>query len=69
MAELAGSLSLGLADSLFYKAAEMNGLILTSTITANTPTLSVLVLKEKFRKRFFIAVALIVIGNYITLFL
>jgi drug/metabolite transporter (DMT)-like permease len=70
---IAGSLSLGLADSLFYKAAEMNGLVLTSTITANTPMvqqiLSVLILKEKLRKKFFIAVALIILGNYLILFL
>jgi drug/metabolite transporter (DMT)-like permease len=70
---IAGSLSLGLADSLFYKAAEINGLVLTSTITANTPMvqqiLSVLILKEKLRKRFFIAVALIILGNYLILFL
>lgn len=33
---IAGSLSLGLADSWFYKAAEINGLVLTSTITANS---------------------------------
>ena len=70
---IAGSLSLGLADSLFYRAAEINGLILTSTITANTPMVqqvfSILFLKEKFRKRFLIAVCLIIIGNYIILFL
>ncbi len=70
---IAGSLSLGFADSLFYMAAEINGLVLTSTITANTPMvqqiLSVLLLKEKLRKRFFIAVALIIIGNYLILFL
>ncbi|MFX1445068.1 MAG: EamA family transporter [Promethearchaeota archaeon] len=70
---IAGSLSLGLADSLFYEAARINGLILTSTITANTPMVqqifSVLILKEKFRKRFLIAVSLIIIGNYIILFL
>ena len=69
---IAGSLSLGLADTLFYKAAEINGLILTSTFTANTPMiqqiLSILILKEKFRKRFIIAVGLIIIGNYIILF-
>jgi len=70
---IAGSLSLGLADSFFYKAAEINGLVLTSTITANTPMVqqifSLTLLKEKFRKRFIIAVALIIIGNYIILFL
>lgn len=70
---IAGSLSLGLADSFFYKAAEINGLVLTSTITANTPMVqqifSLALLKEKFRKRFIIAVALIIIGNYIILFL
>ena len=70
---IAGSLSLGLADSLFYKAAEINGLILISTITANTPMvqqlLSIIVLKEKFRKRFILAVLLIIVGNYIILFL
>ena len=70
---IAGALSLGLADTLFYKAAEINGLVLTSTFTANTPMLqqilSILILKEKFRKRFIIAVGLIIIGNYIILFL
>ena len=70
---IAGALSLGLADTLFYKAAEINGLVLTSTFTANTPMiqqiLSILILKEKFRKRFIFAVALIVIGNYIIIFL
>ncbi|MBD3215835.1 MAG: EamA family transporter [Candidatus Lokiarchaeota archaeon] len=70
---IAGSLSLGLADSFFYKAAEINGLVLTSTITANTPMVqqifSLTLLKEKFRKRFIFAVALIIIGNYIILFL
>ena len=70
---LAGALSLGLADTLFYKAAEINGLVLTSTFTANTPMvqqlLSILILKEKFRKRFIIAVGLIIIGNYIIIFL
>ncbi|NHJ26038.1 MAG: DMT family transporter [Candidatus Lokiarchaeota archaeon] len=70
---LAGSLSLGFADSLFYKAAEINGLVLTSTFTANTPMVqqifSILFLKEKFRKRFIFAVALIIIGNYIIIFL
>ncbi|MHA1272764.1 MAG: EamA family transporter [Promethearchaeota archaeon] len=70
---LAGALSLGLADSLFYKAAELNGLVLTSTITANTPMVqqifSVLILREKFRKRFIIAVCLIILGNYLILFI
>ena len=70
---IAGALSLGLADTLFYKAAEINGLVLTSTFTANTPMvqqiLSILILKEKFRKRFIFAVGLIIIGNYIILFL
>ncbi len=70
---IAGSLSLGLADTLFYKAVEINGLVLTSTFTANTPMvqqiLSILILKEKFRKRFIFAVGLIIIGNYIILFL
>ncbi len=70
---IAGILSLGFADSLFYKAAEINGLIFTSTITASTPLIqqlaSVLILKEKFRKRFLIAVILIILGNYIIIFL
>ncbi len=70
---IAGSLSLGFADSLFYKAAEINGLIFTSTITASTPLIqqlaSVLILKEKFRKRFLIAVILIILGKYIIIFL
>jgi drug/metabolite transporter (DMT)-like permease len=70
---IAGALSLGLADTLFYKAAEINGLVLTSTLTANTPMvqqiLSILILKEKFRKRFIFAVGLIIIGNYIIIFL
>jgi len=69
---IAGSLSLGLADTLFYKAVEINGLVLTSTFTANTPMvqqiLSLLILKEKFRKRFIFAVVLIIVGNYIILF-
>ena len=69
---IAGALSLGLADTLFYKAVEINGLVLTSTFTANTPMvqqiLSILILKEKFRKRFIIGVGLIIIGNYIILF-
>ena len=70
---LAGVFSLGLADTLYYKAAELNGLILTSAFTINTPMVqqlfSVLILKEKFRKRFLIAVFLIIIGNYIIIFL
>ena len=70
---IAGALSLGLADTLFYKAAEINGLVLTSTFTANTPMVqqifSILILKEKFRKRFIVAVGLIIIGNYIIIFL
>jgi DME family drug/metabolite transporter len=70
---IAGSLSLGLADTLFYKAVEINGLVLTATFTANTPMiqqfLSILILKEKFRKRFIFAVGLIIVGNYIILFL
>ncbi|TFG26413.1 MAG: EamA family transporter [Promethearchaeota archaeon] len=69
---IAGSLSLGLADSLFYEAAGINGLILTSTLTASTPLVqqifSILFLKEKFRKRFLIAVVLIILGNYLILF-
>ena len=70
---IAGILSLGFADSLFYKAAEINGLIFTSTITASTPLIqqlaSVLILKEKFRKRFLMAVILIILGNCIIIFL
>jgi len=70
---IAGMLSLGLADAIFILAAEINGLVLTSTITANTPMvqqlLSILLLKEKFRKRFLLAVILIITGNYIILFL
>jgi len=69
---IAGALSLGLADSLFIMAVAVNGLVLTATITANTPmvqqTLSILILKEKFRKRFIIAVLLLILGNYIILF-
>jgi len=69
---IAGILSLGFADTLYYKAAEINGLILTSVISINTPILnqifSILFLKEKFRKRFFLAVCLIIGGNYIVLF-
>jgi len=70
---LAGSLSLGLADSLFYKAVEINGLVLTSTFTANTPMaqqiFSIIFLKEKFRKRFIISVLLIILGNYLIIFI
>ncbi|MFX1314709.1 MAG: GRP family sugar transporter [Promethearchaeota archaeon] len=70
---IAGMLSLGFADSLFIKAAEINGLVLTSTFTVNTPMVqqifSILILKEKFRKRFLLAVGLIIFGNYIILFL
>ncbi|GAG19779.1 unnamed protein product, partial [marine sediment metagenome] len=70
---IAGIMSLGFADTLFYKAVEINGLILTSTFTVNTPMmqqiLSILVLKEKFRKSFIFAVGLIILGNYIILFL
>ena len=70
---IAGALSLGLADTLFYKAVEINTLVLTSTFTANTPMVqqifSILILKEKFRKRFIVAVGLIIVGNYIILFL
>lgn len=69
---IAGILSLGFADTLFYKAAEINGLILTSTLTVNTPMVqqifSIIFLKEKFRKRFVIAVCLIIFGNYIVMF-
>ncbi len=69
---LAGILSLGFADAIYIKAAEINGLVLTSTFTANTPMiqqiLSILILKEKFRKRFLVAVILITIGNYIIIF-
>ncbi|MFW9880981.1 MAG: GRP family sugar transporter, partial [Candidatus Thorarchaeota archaeon] len=70
---LAGILSLGFADAIYIKAAEINGLVLTSTFTANTPMvqqiLSILILKEKFRKRFIVAVILIIIGNYIIILL
>lgn len=66
---IAGALSLGFADTLFYKAVEINTLVLTSTFTANTPMVqqifSILILKEKFRKRFIVAVGLIIVGNYI----
>ena len=70
---IAGALSLGFADTLFYKAVEINNLVLTSTFTANTPMVqqifSILILKEKFRKRFIVAVGLIIVGNYIIIFL
>jgi drug/metabolite transporter (DMT)-like permease len=70
---IAGILSLGFADSLYYKAAEINGLVLTTTFTINTPMvqqiLSIFILKEKFRPRFIVAVFLIIVGNYIILFL
>ncbi len=69
---IAGVLSLGLADAIYIKAAEINGLVLTSIFTANTPMVqqifSILILKEKFRKRFIIAVFLIIVGNYIIIF-
>ena len=69
---IAGMLSLGFADTLYYKAVEINGLVLTTTFMVNTPMvqqiLSIIILKEKFRKKFIIAVALIIIGNYIILF-
>ena len=69
---IAGILSLGFADTLYYKAAKINGLILTSVICINSPILnqilSILFLKEKFRKRFFIAVCMIIAANYIVLF-
>ncbi|MFX0104095.1 MAG: DMT family transporter [Candidatus Hodarchaeota archaeon] len=69
---IAGILSLGFADAIYIKAAEINGLILTSVFTVNTPMVqqifSILILKEKFRKRFLIAVVLIIVGNYIILF-
>ncbi len=70
---IAGVLSLGLADALFYKAVEINGLILTSTFTVNTPMVqlifSILILKEKFRKRFLVAVVLIIFGNILILYM
>lgn len=70
---IAGILSLGFADAIYIKAAEINGLILTSTFTVNTPMVqqifSILILKEKFHKRFLFAVILIIVGNYIILFL
>ncbi|MCK4686922.1 MAG: DMT family transporter [Candidatus Lokiarchaeota archaeon] len=70
---MGGILSLGFADTLFYKAAGINGLVLTSTFTVNTPLIqqifSILILKEKFRKRFILAVFLMIAGNYIILFL
>lgn len=69
---IAGMLSLGFADTLYYKAVEINGLVLTTTFTVNTPMvqqiLSVVILKEKLRKKFILAVTLIIIGNYIILF-
>ncbi len=68
---IVGSISLGLADSLFYMAVEINGLVLTATLTANTPLiqliLSIIILKEKFRKSFLIGILLIIIGNLIIL--
>jgi drug/metabolite transporter (DMT)-like permease len=70
---IAGILSLGFADALYIKAAEISGLILISIFTANTPMVqqifSILILKEKFRIRFIIAVILIITGNYLILFL
>ncbi|MFX1502646.1 MAG: DMT family transporter [Promethearchaeota archaeon] len=70
---IAGILSLGFADAIYIKAAEINGLIITSIFTINTPMVqqifSILILKEKFRKRFILAVGLIITGNYIILFL
>ena len=70
---IAGILSLGFADAIYIKAVEINGLVLTSTFAVNTPMVqqifSILILKEKFRKRFIIAVILIIGGNYIILFL
>ncbi|MFX0037849.1 MAG: DMT family transporter [Promethearchaeota archaeon] len=70
---IAGILSLGFADAIYIKAAEINGIVLTSAFTLNTPMVqqifSILILKEKFRKRFMVAVFLIIIGNYIILFL
>jgi len=70
---MAGILSLGFADAIYIKAAEINGLIITSVFTVNTPMVqqifSILILKEKFRKRFIMAVLLIISGNYIILFL
>jgi len=70
---MAGILSLGFADAIYIKAAEINGLIITSVFTVNTPMVqqifSILILKEKFRKRFILAVLLIISGNYIILFL
>ncbi|MFX0002165.1 MAG: DMT family transporter [Candidatus Hodarchaeota archaeon] len=69
---IAGILSLGFADAIYIKASEINGIILTSALTLNTPMVqqifSILVLKEKFRKRFIFAVILIIIGNYLILF-
>lgn len=69
---IAGMFSLGFADTLYYKAVEINGLVLTTTFTVNTPMvqqiLSVLILKEKLRKKFILAVTLIIVGNYIIIF-
>jgi uncharacterized membrane protein len=69
---IAGILSLGFADALYIKAAEISELILISTFTVNTPMVqqvfSILILKEKFRVRFIVAVVLIIVGNYIILF-
>jgi drug/metabolite transporter (DMT)-like permease len=69
---IAGILSLGFADAIYIKAAEINGLVLTSIFTANTPMVqqifSILILKEKLRKRFIIAIILIIVGNYIIIF-
>lgn len=69
---IAGMLSLGFADTLYYKAVEINGLVLTTTFTVNTPMvqnlLSVIILKEKLRKNFILAIIMIIIGNYIILF-
>lgn len=69
---IAGILSLGFADAVYIKAAEIEDLIVTSVFTINTPLvqqiLSILILKEKFRKKFLVAVGLIILGNYIVLF-
>ena len=70
---IAGILSLGFADAIYIKAAEFSDIVLISAFAANTPMvqqiLSILILKEKFRKRFLVAVILIIIGNYIILFM
>lgn len=70
---IAGILSLGFADALYIKASLISELILISTFTVNTPmvqqVLAILILKEKFRIRFIGAVILIIVGNYIILFL